>query len=152
MSYKTKILIPILGILLVIGYAVAKVVTTDADEIKQALPANLNLAEIKRVEVKDGGGQTVLSGDFGAAVTKGNEVERLAVLAGTGVDADAKGEAETEVSTQTNGVVEMEFELTVERLAAGATYKLIVDEQEIASFTTNHQGEAELELSNDTSK
>lgn len=153
MSHKAKVFIPLLGMLLVVGYAAVRVVTTDADEIKQALPATLsNLAEIKRVEVKDAAEQILLSGDFGAPAARGNEFEREAVLATTGVDADATGAAEIEISTKTDGVIEKEFELTVERLAAGATYKLLVDQQEVASFTTDHRGNAELELSNVTPK
>ena len=64
------------------------------------------------------------------------------------VDADAKGAAEIEVSTGAGAIAEQEFELTVERLAAGATFTVFIDGQEVASFNTNARGEAELEMSN----
>jgi hypothetical protein len=150
MSYKTKMILPILGLVLTIGYAGIRVARSDAEEVKHALPAALgSLAEVKRVEVKDADGQVVLSGDFGGSKVGGKEIERKAALAGTSLAPEARGKAEIEFSAEGSGADERELEMKVERLAAGATFRLFVDGQEVASFVTNHRGEAEVELSNE---
>lgn len=151
MSYKTRMALPILGMALVFGFAAVKVATTDVEEVKHPLPASVSrLDDVKLIEVKDTNGQTVLSGNFSAPVTDGDEVKRKAVLGGTGVDPDAAGRAEIEIETK-DDVTEQELELKVNKLAPGSTFKVLLDGQEAASFATNHRGEAELEVSNEPS-
>lgn len=151
MSYQTKKIIPVAGMLLVMCYAAMNIVTGSADEIKLPLPPALgNLADVNTVEIKDANGQTVLTGSFGAATDEPDEVERTAMLTRTSADGDATGWAEIEISKER--VPEQELEVTLKRLAAGAAYKLVVDGHEIASFNASAAGEAELEFSNEPSK
>jgi hypothetical protein len=146
-------LITALGILLVFSYAAINVVNGDADDTERPLPPTLtDLAAAKVVEVKDAGGQVVLSGSFTKSSDVGGELEHTAILNSTGVDADAKGVAETEVSKKNDGFIEQELEVKVEGLAAQAVFTLFIDGQEVASFTTDARGEAELEMSNEASK
>lgn len=151
MNYKTKMLISAIGMVLVMSYAAMNIVSGDADEVKRSLPPALsNLANVNTIEIKDGEGQTVLSGSFGAATDEPDEIERTAMLTRTSVDGDATGHAEIEISKER--VPEHKLEVTVKRLAAGAAYKIVIDGQEIASFTVSAAGEAELEFSNQPSK
>lgn len=152
MSYRTKMLIPIIGLLIVIGYATIRIASGN-DDIKQPLPATLNnLAELRSIEIRDADGQVVLTGSFSDTTDVGGEKERFAQLSPTSVDADAKGAAEIEIKTRAGATAEQELEINVERLAAGATFKVFIDGQEITSFTTDARGEAELEMSNEPSK
>ncbi|HYP28132.1 MAG TPA: hypothetical protein VE262_15565 [Blastocatellia bacterium] len=152
MSYKMKMALPILGMAFVFGMAAISVVNSGVEEVDHPLPASISrLADVKVIEVRDSGEQVVLSGNFSDPVTLGNEVKRKAALTGTSVDPDAAGRAEIEVETK-NDVTEQELELDVERLAPGGTFKLYLDGQEAASFTTNHEGRAEVEVSDEPSK
>jgi hypothetical protein len=152
MSGNKKLIFSVVGLVLVAAYAAISVLSHTADEIKLPLPATLtNLAEIKAVEIRDAAGQVVLSGAFGVASSKNNSIERKANLTATGVDADATGKAEVEISSK-NNVNEQELEVEVKRLTAAAEYKVFVDGQEVATFTANPEGEAELEISNDPVK
>ncbi len=152
MKYKTKTILPIIGMAIIIGVAAIAVATGDADEVKHPLPATLsNLADVKMVEIKDGGDQVILSGSFSAAIQSGGESERKAALTSTGADPDARGEAEIDIATK-DGVTSQELDLEVNNLAADASFKLFVDGQEIVAFTTSPKGDAELEFSNETSK
>jgi hypothetical protein len=153
MTYRTKMIIPIVGLILVIGYAAIRVVSGSDDDIKQPLPATLsNLADVKSIEIRDASGQVVLAGSFSESTDVGGERERFAQLSPTGVDADAKGAAEVEIKTGAGAIAEQELEIGIEHLAAGASFKLFIDGQEVTSFTTNSRGEAELEMSNEPSK
>ena len=150
MSYKTKMALPILGMAFLFGFAAISVVTSDVEEIKQPLPASVgHLSEVKLIEVRDAGEQVVLSGSFSGPVSDGKEIERTAELTSSGVDPDAKGRAEIEIETANNSTEqEQELELDVSNLAPGATFRLFLDGREAASFTTNHKGQAELEVGN----
>ena len=151
MSYRLKMALPIVGMLLLACVVVAAV-RGEGGESKQALPPSLDdLAAVKLVEVKDAGGQTVLSGSFTMSTKRNRDVEGEATLAATGVDPDAAGKAEVEVSTKKDGSVEKELEVEVRDLAPGANFNLFVDGRQAAAFTTNHRGAAELEMSNDPS-
>jgi hypothetical protein len=149
MSYKEKKFIPILGMFLVLLYATINVAKGDTDEIKQPLPSSLtDLAAVKIIEISDANGQTVLKGNF----IDLNEVERTAALVGEGSSANARGKASIEISKKKNGFTEKELEVETQNLAARSVFKIIVDGQEVASFTTDHTGKAELELSNEHTK
>jgi hypothetical protein len=153
MNYRLKMLIPILGMCLLFVYAATEVVSTNTDDLELPLPASLqDLSKVKLIEVRDGAGEVVLSGSFGAPVQKAKGTEYSAVLVATNVDADATGEAEIEISKSADGFIEQELEVNVERLAPLTTFKLFVDGQEITPFTTSRRGEAEIEISNEASK
>jgi hypothetical protein len=149
MSYKAKKLFSLVGMMLIFAFAAINVLSSDVHEVKQALPGSINnLSEVKTIEVKDASGQLILSGTFGNAVQERKELERQAVLAATNVIPAATGVAEIEISTDKASFTEQELELSVKHLSAGTKFHLFVDGQEVASFTTNHQGKAELEFTN----
>lgn len=147
MSYRVKMMLPVVGMFL-LGCVVVAAVTRESREIKQPLPASLdNLAAVRLVEVRDAAGQTVLGGSFTMKTKKNGDIEGEATLAAAGAHADAAGKAEVEVSTR-NGDVEKELEVEVSNLAPGATYSLFIDGQQAAVITTNPRGAAELEMTN----
>jgi hypothetical protein len=149
MSYKAKKLFSLVAMAFIFAFAAIKVVSSDVHEVKQALPDSIgNLAEVKTVEIKDTKAQLILSGTFGNSTQDGKELERQTVLAATNVIPAATGVAEIEISTDKASFTEQELELSVKHLSAGTQYNLFVDGQEVAPFTTNHQGKAELEFTN----
>jgi hypothetical protein len=79
---------------------------------------------------------------------KGQDVEGEATLAATGVDADAAGKAEVEVSATRGGVVRKELEVEVSNLTPGGDFSLFVDGQQVAVFKTDARGAVELEMTN----
>lgn len=147
MSYRVKMILPVVGMFL-LGCVVVAVVRGEGRESKQPLPPSLDdLAAVRLVEVRDAAGQIVLGGSFTMATKKNGDVEGKATLAATGVDADAAGEVEVEVSTR-NGNVDKELEVEVSKLAPGTTFSLFIDGQQAAVITTNQRGAAELEMTN----
>lgn len=152
MSYRVKMILPVIGMVLLVCGAVFAVMS-DSREIKQPLPQSLdNLAAIKLVEIKEAGGQTILSGSLTMVTKKNRDIEGKATLGATGVDADAAGKAEVEVSTKRDGSVGKEFEVEVRNLAPNANFNLFVDRQQVAEFTTDQRGAVELEMTNSPSR
>jgi len=152
MSFKVKRIIPLLGMLFLFGYA-AMAVSREARELKQALPqAVSSLAAVKSVEVRDAGGQVILSGSFTFKNKRGGDVKGAAILAATGLIADAKGDAEIEVRNGRDGQRKQELDVEVEKLIAGGSYNLYVDGQQVVTFAADGGGEADLELTNETSQ
>jgi len=140
-------LIPVVGMIFVLGYAAIKVVSGEADEIERMLPATVNnLAEASSIEIRDGNGQTAMSGSFAVSKEKPDEIERKAILAGAGSYAQARGKAEIEVSKMKNGAMDQELEIEINGLATATEFKLFLDGQEIGAFTTDARGIAELEF------
>jgi hypothetical protein len=149
MNYQAKKILPIVGMVFLFAFAAIQVVRSEAQEVKQALPATLNnLSEVKTVEIKDESGQLILSGNFGNAIQDGEELERETVLAATSVMPQARGTAEIEISTNKDSFTVQELELSLKNLSAGGSFKLFIDGQEVFSFTANHEGKAELEFTN----
>jgi hypothetical protein len=141
--------LPLVGLLLLCGYAAFAVIrgASKAQEIKQPLPSSVgDLAAAKSVEIKDAAGHVVLSGAFVAEREQDGDVEGKALLTGTGNNAAAKGEAEFEVSTNKTGGTERELEVSVRQLAPGTSFSLFVDGQQVATFSTDQRGAAELEM------
>lgn len=149
MSYRLKMILPVVGMFL-LGCAVVAAVRNEGGELKQPLPQSLDdLASVKQIEIRDAGGQVVLQGSFAMTTKPNRDVEGEATLAATNADADAAGKAEVEVSTKKGGRVEKELEVEVHNLAPGASFDVFVDGQQAANFTTGPRGAAELELSNE---
>lgn len=141
-------ILPVVVMFLAFGYAVLAIVRGGANEIKQPLLPSLDdLAAVRLVEVKNAGGQIVLSGSFTMTTKNNLDIEGEATLAATSVDADAAGKAEVEVSKR-NGNVEKELEVEVRKLAPGETFNLFIDGQQTAVIKTNQRGVAELEMTN----
>ena len=148
MSYRVKMILPVVGMFLVACAAVAAI-TGGGREIKQPLPPSLdNLAAVKLLEIRDGGGRVVLAGNFTTTTKRDGDVEGAAPLAASGVDPDAAGEAEIEIANKKNSVVEKELEVEVRNLSANTSYGLFVDGRQAAVFTTDPRGKAELEMTN----
>ena len=95
-------------------------------------------------EVRDAQGQVILQGQFAQVEEEDEDLERKAVLQPTGVDPDATGEAEVEVSKAAPASQEIEFSLR--NVAGGATFALVIDGREVGSVTSNDRGEADVEL------
>jgi hypothetical protein len=155
MSYKVKRILPLIGLLLLCGYAAFAVIRTgkQAQEVKYPLPSSVgDLAAAKLVEIKDTSGQIVLSGTFVVENKQDGDVEGNALLTGIGVNAVAKGEAEFEVSRNINGTTERELEISVNKLTPGTSFSMFVDGRQVATFTTNLRGAAELEMKDTVTK
>lgn len=153
MSYRVKMILPVVIMFLTLGYAAMAIVRGDSREIKQPLPPFLDdLANVKLVEIRDVGGRVVLGGNFTLTTEKDGDIEGTAPLAATGVDPDTAGKAEVEISNKKNSIAEKELEAEVWNLAANTSYNLFIDGRQAASFKTNYRGAAELEMSNVPSK
>jgi len=133
-------MIPVAGLLATLvgaGYMVAPLsgqATTPTGDLTNAAVA----------EVRDVQGQVLLSGQFQVADEDDDVVERKAVLASTGVDADATGEAEVEFSKDSPAVQEVEF--SVRNVSPGATFTFVIDGVAVATATADARGRAEVEL------
>lgn len=149
MSYRVKRILPLVGMLLLCGYATFAVIRSGKrmQEVKQPLPSSVgDLARAKLVEIKDAAGQIVLSGSLVVENKPDGDVEGIALLRGTGINATARGEAEFEVSTNKTGGTERELEVSVSKLAPATTYSMVIDGQQVATFSTNQRGAAKLEM------
>jgi hypothetical protein len=131
----------------VVFVSAALALTVARPEDKGTLAAEAgDLSGAAAIEVRDQGGQVVLSGTFGAGDTDddGGDVERVAELkAPSGA---ARGEAEIEISGGAGGT-KQELEVDVEGLPAAATFTVVVDGQSVATITTDARGKADAELS-----
>lgn len=149
MNYRVKRILPLVGMLLLCGYATFAVIRSGnkVQEVKQPLPSAVgDLAAAKLVEIKDAAGQIVLSGSFVVENKRDGAVEGKALLTGTGINAAAKGEAEFEVSKNRKGTTEKELEVSVRNLAPRTSFSMFVDGQQVTTFSTNQRGAAELEM------
>ena len=97
-----------------------------------------------RAEVRTAQGQVMLSGSFQAVEEEDDDIERKAVLAPTGVDADAAGDAEVEFSKA--APVQQEVEFSVRNVPAGAVLTFVIDGTVVATATADKEGRAEVEL------
>jgi hypothetical protein len=149
MNYRVKRILPLVGMLLLCGYAAFAVIRNGnkVQKVKQDLPTSVSdLAAAKLIEIKDATGQLILSGNFIAENKQGGDIEGKALLTSTGVNATAKGEAEFEVSTNRHGGTEEELEVSVRKLTPSTSFSLFIDGRQVATFSTNLRGAAELEM------
>lgn len=130
---KSNLKLLVVPFLLLTAVAAAQV-KNNSGRIKDALPAGINLTDAKVVEIKDDGGKVVLSGTFS---------NFAAPLASTDAVSKAKGLAEIEIE-KSGAATKQEIEVAVENLPALATFKLIVDGNEVATFTTSKAGKRDL--------
>lgn len=131
MKRNLKLLVIPFLLLAAIGLAQVK---NNSGRIKDALPAGINLTDAKVVEIKDDAGVVVLSGTF---------ANYVAPLSGQNSATKAKGLAEIEIE-KAGTATKQEIEVAVENLVALATFKLLIDGNEIATFTTNKSGKRAL--------
>ena len=95
-------------------------------------------------EVRDAQGQILLRGQFALVEEDDDDVEREAKLEPTGVDPDARGEAEVEFAPVAPAVQEVEFE--AHNLEPGAAYTVVIDGVDIATRLSNARGSLEVEV------
>jgi hypothetical protein len=140
MMMSKERMIPIVGflvIVVVVGYMVAQL-------SGQSTGVTADFTNAAVAEVRDAQGQLVLSGPFQVADEDDDDMERKAVLAPTGVDADATGEAEVEFSKGNAAKQEVEFSLR--NVSPGAAFTFVIDGTAIATATADARGRAEVEL------
>lgn len=101
---------------------------SNSARIVNTLPAGIPLTDAKHVEIQDGAGHVVLSGEFS---------NRKAPLVGK--DAKSKGLAELEIE-KVGTDLKQEIEVAVENLSPSASFKLMVDGKEVATFLTSGAG------------
>jgi hypothetical protein len=132
--------IPALGLLATIAAALYMVAQLNG---QPSTPTG-NFTNAAVAEVRDAQGQLVLRGQFHVSEEDDDDVERKAVLAPTGVDADAAGEAEVEFDTSVPSEQEVEF--SVRNLAPGAVFRFVIDGIDVATATADARGRAEVEV------
>jgi hypothetical protein len=136
----TRQWIPAGGLLATVAAAAYAVVQLSA----QAQPPTGDFTNASTAFVRDAQGQTVLQGQFMAPVEEDGGLERRAMLAPAGSDADAAGEAEVEFAR--TGATKQEVEFTVRNLQPDATFVFAIDGTDVASAKTDRRGRAEVEL------
>jgi len=133
-------LIPAIGLAATMAGAVYMVVQLNG---QSAGPAG-NFADATLAEVRGPQGQVLLSGQFQLVDEQDDDVERKAVLAPSGVDPDAAGDAEVEIDKDAPARQEVEF--SVRNVAPGTALTFVIDGIEIATATVDDRGRAEVEL------
>jgi glutamate-1-semialdehyde aminotransferase len=134
MRYLRMAALPVAVLLAVATTQCARQSDDNTARVVEGLPAGISLTDAKQVEIQDGGGQVVLSGTF---------LDNKAQLASTGTD--AKGVAEIEIEKEGNEL-EQEIKVAVENLPPSASFKLLVDGQEVATFSTSGDGKKTLKF------
>ena len=132
--------IPLGGLLATMAIVIYTVVQIHAQETG-AVTGNFTNAAL--AEVRDAKGQVILRGDFVPVEEADDDIERKAVLTATGVDADAKGEAEIEFAKAAPTEQEIEFEVT--NIEPGSRVTFVVDGVDIATVVAGKDGVAEFE-------
>ena len=133
-------MIPAAGLLATVAAAVYMVVQLNG----QTAQPTTDVTNAALAEVRNAQGQAILSGQFQLVEEEDDDVERKAVLAPTGADADAAGEAEIEFSK--SAPAEQEVEFSVRNVAPGAVLTFVVDGTEMATATADKRGRAGVEL------
>jgi hypothetical protein len=141
---RTGLLIVTAGILF--GGAMAQF-GSKPRRIKQPLPSTIDLTNANLIEIKDSTGQVVLSGTLTTTSELSDEIERNATFAASAAYPDAKGKVEVELARMGDRFTEQELEATVEGLRPATEFKLVVDGNEVASFTTDNSGKREMKFS-----
>jgi hypothetical protein len=131
---------PAAGLVATVAVAVYMVVQLNG----QTPAAAGDFTNAAAAEVRDGNGQTVLSGQFQATDEDDDDVERKAVLAPAGADTDAAGEAEVEFSKDAPANQEVEF--SISNVAANTAFTFVIDGTVVATGTSDDRGRAEVEL------
>jgi hypothetical protein len=137
---QTRQIIPAAGLLATMAAAVYMVVQLSA----QTATASADFTNAALAEVRDAQGQVLLRGQFQLADEEDDDIERKAVLAPTGVDADAGGEAEVEFSKDAPATQEVEF--SVRNIPPGAVLTFAIDGADVATATVDARGRAGIEL------
>lgn len=130
--------IPLGGLLATIAVAAYMVVQLNA----QTAARDYSNAAV--VEVRDAQGQVVLSGHFAIHEEDDDDIERKATLQSTGVDSDASGSAEVEISRSPGTGQELEF--SIRNVQPGSKLTFAIDGQDVTSATADRRGRIEIEI------
>jgi hypothetical protein len=98
---------------------------------------------VQTIEVVNAAGEPVLTGisDF-----VGEKFDVRLVSTGIESDDDAKGMAKIKLEIDDGKVEEQDIEVKVQDLEDSAHYTLIIDGFAVTTFTTNHDGDAEVKM------
>ncbi len=131
--------VAVLGLAVLVGGSTAAFAgSNDPDRM---FPQSVNAETAQRVEVRDSSDRVVLAGTFAAPRADGAKTERHAQLTGE----SGWGSAEIETSTR-NGAPHREMDVSVDALTPSAQYHVFVDGTEIATFTTDAEGEGSVDF------
>jgi hypothetical protein len=100
---------------------------------KQSMPLSIDLKDAKKVEIRDAAGEFVMSGKF--EPTAANLTGAGSARGSASIQIEGSGES----SKQT-------LEASVEGLPGTSSFKLVVDGNEIATFSTDRTGKRVLKL------
>ena len=137
--FERRQIIPAAGLLATMAAAVYMVVQLSA----QTATPSADFTNAALAEVRDAQGQVLLRGQFQLADEEDDDIERKAVLAPTGVDADAGGDAEVEFSKNAPATQEVEF--SVRNISPGAVLTFTIDGVDVATATVDARGRAGIE-------
>jgi hypothetical protein len=126
----------------VIGAAASRVDASLGAQTSQEQSADFTKAEL--AEVRNAQNQVILSGKFVVSDEDDDDIERKAALAPTGVDADAAGEAEVEVS-KSGDKRRQEVEFSVTNVDPKGVFTFVIDGKVVATATADDRGRAEYE-------
>lgn len=104
-----------------------------------------NVSEAHIVEIRDRRGITVLSGEFRSRVDGLGNIEKDAAL----TDRRGRtviGEVELEIPAPGRENRRAELEVDIMGLPARETFKVVIDDRVVGSFTTDDRGSVDLEL------
>lgn len=122
------------------------VMSTTPKGNQQRLPL-LNLININLVELKTTNGDVLLSSAINLGNCENTKDRRKIVLTSTNLSLGVTGKSEITIKRNANVITEEEFSITIENLDPVTSYKLFVNNEEIATLTTNSRGSATLEFS-----
>ena len=133
-------IVPIAGLVATVAIAMYMVVQLHAQAVTPA--GDFRNAAV--AEVHDTASQVVLRGLFIPVPEEDEDVERKARLESSGIDADATGEAEVEISKVDPAHQEVEF--SVGNLQPGMALTFVIDGQAVSQARVDPQGRAEIEV------
>ena len=132
--------IPLGGLLATMAIVIYTVIQIHAQETG-AVTGDFTNAAV--AEVRDAKGQVILRGSFAPVEEADDDIERKAVLATTGADPDAQGEAEVEFAKAAPTEQEIEFE--ARNLEPGSRVTFVIDGRDVATVVADKDGVAEFE-------
>jgi hypothetical protein len=104
-----------------------------------------DVSEAHIVEIRDHGGQVVLSGEFRSRIDSLGDTEKDASLA----DRNGRtviGEVELEVPEPARANRRPELEVDIMGLPARGTFSVVIDDRTVGTFTTDDRGSVDMEL------
>ena len=137
-------MIPAVGLLATVVASSYMVVQLNGQANGQTTAPSADFTNAAIAEVRDAQGQVVLSGPFQVVDEDDDDIERKATLASTGVDADATGKAEVEVSKDVPVAQEVEF--SIRNVAPNTTFTFVIDGTAVATATADRRGRAGVEI------